>query len=76
MTVQYSNTSCDFADLWIGDAFALYAGGERHTCMKIEPINIEGYNKIVNAVHLATGEVCAFEPHQKVEKINATVIVE
>ena len=77
MNIEYANTPCDFVDLWAGDAFVLYVNGERMTCMKIEPINTNNnYNNTFNAVHLATGEVCEFEPHQKVEKINATVIVE
>ena len=76
MTVEYANTSCDFVDLWAGDAFVFYQDGERLTCMKIEPINTGEYSGVINAVHLATGEVREFEPHQKVEKINATVIVE
>ena len=76
MNIKYTNTSCNFAELCAGDAFAIYANGERYTCIKIERIDADDYSRIVNAVHLATGEVCEFEPHQKVEKINATVIVE
>ena len=76
MNIEYSNTSCDFADLWVGDAFMFYKDGERYTCMKISGIENEKYNHFYNAVHLATGEVYEIELHQKVEKINATVIVE
>ena len=77
MTVEYTNTSCDFVNLRVGEAFLYYADGERMTCMKVEAYCIDEYmNQWFNAVHLATGDMLCVESHQKVEKINARVIVE
>ena len=41
MNIKYTNTSCNFADLCVGDAFAIYADGERYTCIKIERIDAD-----------------------------------
>lgn len=69
MIIEYIDTSCDFTDLRIGDAFVFYYDGERNTCMRV---NADNYN----AVLLGTGRMCKFEPHQKVERVNAKVVIE
>lgn len=71
MIIEYNITSCDFVDLWVGDAFALYKGGEKYICMKINDGMEDDFG-----VYLATGEAFEIEPHQRVEKIKAKIVVE
>lgn len=77
MNIEYKNTSCDFVDLRVGEAFLYYKDGEKYTCMKVEAYCTDDYmNQWFNTVHLATGDMLCVEPHQRVERINARIIVE
>lgn len=70
MIIEYTNhISCDFADLWCGTAFAFYEDGEKYICMKTD-------SNIQNAVNLSTGEMYEIEPHQRVFKIDAKIVVD
>jgi hypothetical protein len=73
MIIEYNDTACDFVDLYIGQAFTFYEDGEKYICMKIEGLEEGKYNLYVN---LANGEVYEIEPHQRVYKIKAKIIVE